>query len=124
MERPVEGISCRSHLKFEMHFKSLKCKVLDQPDVKDAFHKLYASYILVSADKAANNVIVLCKKYCTDTLVKELGINNVNSNKPTFIAIDESFKTIVKSHNHRLSGIGNIQRRSKSDISVLYSQVA
>ena len=51
------------------HFKSPKCKVLDQPDVKDTLHKLHA-----------NNVIVVCKKYYIDTLVKELGINNINSN--------------------------------------------
>ena len=45
------------------HFKSPKCKVLDQPDVKDTLHKLHANYVLVPADKAANNVIVVCKKY-------------------------------------------------------------
>ena len=52
-------------------YKSLKCKVLDQPDVKDTLHKLHANYVLVPADKAANNVIVVCKKYYIDTLVKE-----------------------------------------------------
>ena len=67
------------------HFKSPKCKVLDQPDVKDTLHKLHANYVLVPADKAANNVIVVCKKYYIDTLVKELGINNINSNNPTYI---------------------------------------
>ena len=45
------------------HFKSPKCKVLDQPDVKDTLHKLHANYVLVPADKAANNVIIVCKKY-------------------------------------------------------------
>ena len=52
------------------HFKSPKCKVLDQPDVKDTLHKLHANYVLVPADKAANNVIVVCKKYYIDTLVR------------------------------------------------------
>ena len=85
MERPLEGINYRSHLKFERHFKSPKCKVLDQPDVKDTLHKLQTNYVLVSADKAANNVIIVCKKYCIDTLVKELVINNVNINNPTYI---------------------------------------
>ena len=54
------------------HFKSPKCKVLDQPDVKDTLYKLHANYVLVPADKAANNVIIVCKKYYIDTLVKEL----------------------------------------------------
>ena len=39
------------------HFISPKCKVLNQPDVKDSFHNSHADYVLVPADKAANNVI-------------------------------------------------------------------
>ena len=83
------------------HFKSPKCKVLYQPDVIDTLHKLHANlnYVLVPADKAAINVIIVCKKYHIDTLVKELGINNVNINNPTYIPIDDSFETVVKSHN-------------------------
>ena len=88
------------------HFKSPKCKVLDQPDVKDTLHKLHANYVLVPADKAANNVIIVCKKYYIDTLVKELGINNVNINNPTYIPIDDSFETIVKSHNQFITSVG------------------
>ena len=106
MERPVEGISYRSHFKLKGHFKSPKCKVLDQPDVKDTLHKLHANYVLVPADKAANNVIVVCKKYYIDTLVKELGINNINSNNPTYIPIDDSFETIIKSHNQFITSVG------------------
>ena len=67
------------------HFKSPKCKVLDQPDVKDTLDKLHANYVLVPADKAANDVIIVCKKYYIDTLVKELGISNVNINNPSNI---------------------------------------
>ena len=47
MERPVEGISCRSYFKFER----AKCKVLDQPDFKDTLHKLHANYVLVLQPK-------------------------------------------------------------------------
>ena len=84
MARPVEGISCRSHFRFERDFKSPICKALDQPDVKETLHKLHANYVLVPADKAADNVTVVCKKYYTGALVKDLGINNVNnSNNPT-----------------------------------------
>ena len=88
------------------HFKSSKCEVLDQPDVKDSLHKLDANYVLVPADKAANNVIIVCKKYYIDTLVKELGINNVNINNPTYIPIDDSFETIEKSHNQFIISVG------------------
>ena len=58
------------------------------------------------SDKAANNVIIVCKKYYIDTLVKELGINNVNINNPTYIPIDDSFETIMKSHNLFITSVG------------------
>ena len=88
------------------HFKSPKCKALDQTDVKDTLHKLHANYVLVPADKAANNVIIVCKKYNTDTLDKELEKNNVSINNPTYISIDDSFETIVKSHNQFIASVG------------------
>ena len=75
-----------------MHLKYPKCKVLDQPDVKDTLHKLHANYALVPADKAANNVLIVCKRYYIYTLIKELGINNVNINNPRYIQIDDSFE--------------------------------
>ena len=43
----------------KVHFKSPKCKVLDQPDAKDTLHKLHVNYVLVPADKAANNVRIV-----------------------------------------------------------------
>ena len=86
------------------HIKSPK--VLDQFDVKDTLHKLHATYVSVPADKAANNVIIVCKKYYIDTLVKELAINNVNINNPTYIPIEDSFETIVKSHNQFITSVG------------------
>ena len=81
-------------------------QVLDQPDVKDTLHKLHANYVLVPEDKTANNFITVSKKYYIYTLVKELGINNVNINNPTNIQIDDSFETIQPVH--RISGTGNV----------------
>ena len=51
-------------------------------------------------------MIIVCKKYYIDTLVKELGINNVNINNPTYIPIDDSFETIMKSHNQFITSVG------------------
>ena len=102
------------------HFKSSNCKVLGQPDVKDTLHKLHTNYILVLADKAANNVIVVCKKYCIDTLVKELRIYNVNSNNPTYIPIDDSFETIVKSHNQFTTSVGLEMSQEDQNLKYLY----
>ena len=45
--------------------RSPKQKVLNDPDVKDTLRRLHDDFVL---DKAANNVIVACKKYCIETL--------------------------------------------------------
>ena len=102
------------------HFKSHKFKVLDQPDVKDTLRKLHANYVLVPTDKAANNVIIVCKKHHIDTLVKELGINNVNINNLTYIPIDDSFETIVKSHNQFISSVGLEMSEEDQNLQDLY----
>ena len=102
------------------HFKSPKRKDLDQPYVKDTLHKLHVNYILVPADKAANNVIIVCKKYNIDTLVKELGINNVNISNPTYIPIDDSFETIVKSHNQFITSVGLEMSQEDQNLPYLY----
>ena len=102
------------------HFKSPKCKVLDQPDVKDTLHKLHANYVLIPADKAANNVIIVCKKYYIDTLVKELGINNVNISNPTYIPTDDSFETIVETHNQFITSVGLEMSEEDQNLPYLY----
>ena len=53
-------VDCISSLKWK--FKSRKCKVLDQSDVKDNLDKLHADFVLVPVNKVANSVTVLCKK--------------------------------------------------------------
>ena len=105
---------------FKGHFKFPKCKALDQPSVKDTLHKLHANYVLVPADKAANNVTVVCKKCHIDTLVKELGINSVNSYNPTYIPIADSFETIVKSHNQFITSVGLEMYKEDQNLPYLY----
>ena len=101
------------------HFKSPKCTVLNQPDVKDTLHKLHANYVLVPADKAANNLTVVCKKYYIDTLFKELGNNSVNNN-PTYIPTDDSFETIVTSHNNFITSVGLEMSEDNQNLPYLY----
>ena len=43
--------------------RSPKQKILNDPDVKDTPRRLRDDFILVPADKAANIVIIVCKKY-------------------------------------------------------------
>ena len=65
-------------------------------------------------------MIVVCKRYYIDTLVKELGINNVNSNNPTHVAINDSVETIVKSHNNFIASVGLEMSKEDQNLSHLY----
>ena len=68
--------------------------------MKDSLRRLHdVFFVLVPSDKAANNVIVVCKRYYIETLIKELGINTTNiSPNSTYIPSTDSFDEILKSH--------------------------
>ena len=79
--------------------RSPKQKILNDPDVEDTLRRLHDDFVLVPADKAANNVIVVCKKYHIEILIKELGINTTNIGpNSTYIPSTDSFDAIRKSH--------------------------
>ena len=87
--------------------RSPKQKILSDPDVKDTLGRLHDDFVLVPADKAANNVIVVCKKYYIETLIKELGINTTNiSPNSTYIPSTDSFHEILKSHCKFIESVG------------------
>ena len=83
-----------------------KCLVLDQPDAKDTPEKLHVDLVLVPADKEANNVTVVFKKYYIETLVKELGINVTINTNSTYIPCADSFDEILKTHANFISSLG------------------
>ena len=79
--------------------RSPKQKILNDPDVKDTLRRLHDDFVLVPADKAANNVIIVCKWYYIETLIKELGINTTNiSPNSTYTPSTDSSDEILKSH--------------------------
>ena len=65
-------------------------------------------------------MIIVCKKYHIDTLVKELRINNVNINNPTYIPIDDSFETIVQGHNLVITSVGLEMSEEGQNLPYLY----
>ena len=76
--------------------RSPKQKILNDSHVKDTLRRLHDDFVLVPADKAANNVIVVCKKYHIETLIK-----NWASTPPT-----DSFDEILKSHCKFIESVG------------------
>ena len=56
------------------------------------------------ADKAANNVIIICKHFYLKVIAEELGLLDANLGTPTYEKIDVPVDDIVNSHFEFLSG--------------------
>ena len=70
MERPNKELVVERISYLKEKIRSPKQKILNDPNVKDTLRRLHDDFVLVPADKAANNVIVVCKKYHIETLIK------------------------------------------------------
>ena len=62
--------------KLKQNFKQPTSKVLQNADVKACLSDLHNKYVLVPADKAPNNFIIICKRYYIETLITKLGLDN------------------------------------------------
>jgi len=80
---------------------------------------LHDKYVIVSADKAPNNIIFVCKSHYIDCLIKELGIANSLGNRaytPTTLAKEE----ILDKHNSVLCSFGISAKDEELDLPSLY----
>ena len=57
--------------KLKQNFKQPTGKVLQNADVKACLSDLHNKYVFVPADKAPNNIIIICKRYYIETLIKD-----------------------------------------------------
>ena len=87
--------------KLKQNFKQPTCKVLQNADIKACLSYLQNKYVFVPADKAPNNIIIICKKYYIETLIKELGLDNCStpSGNSTYTSCQMSSEDIVNTHN-------------------------
>ena len=52
--------------------------ILDNTHVSSSLKYMHSKYVIVNADKANNNVVIICKKYYLECLIKELNIDICN----------------------------------------------
>ena len=103
-KRPIEErIS-----KLKQHFKQPSGKVLENVDVKACLSDLQNKYVFVPADKAPNNILIICKRYYMETLIKELGLDNCSTltGISTYTSYQMSSEDIVNTHNTFMKSLG------------------
>ena len=94
--------------KLKQNFKQPTGKVLQNADVKACPSDLHNKYVFVPADKAPNNIIIICKRYYMETLIKELGLDNssTTTGNSTYTPCQMSSEDIVNTHNTFMKSFG------------------
>ena len=76
----------------EKHISRRKQHVFKSRKHLNYLHELQSKYVLVPADKAANNAIVVCKKYYLEVVLKELRTTS------TYKYVDRECMDVVTEH--------------------------
>ena len=71
-ERP----NCRTYFQAETEFQRTQWQGVAKCRQKACLPDLHYKYVFVPADKAPNNIIIICRRYHVETLIKELGLDN------------------------------------------------
>ena len=58
--------------------------------------KLHDKYVLLPADKASNNVVVICNEHYIEVIMKEL--NNIMGSKSTYQYVTDNPTNIINRH--------------------------
>ena len=77
-------------------------------DVKAFLSDPHNKYVFVPEDKAPNNIIIICKNYYIETLIKELGLDNCSTpmGNSTYTSCQMSFEDIVDTHDTFMKSLG------------------
>ena len=83
--------------KLKKNFKQPTGKLLHNADVFICLSDLHNKYVFVPADKAPNNIIIICKRYYIDILIKEFGLDNssITTGNSTYTPCQMSSEDIV-----------------------------
>ena len=68
----------------------------------------FSKYVFVPAGKAPNNIIIMCKRYYIETLIKELGLDNCSTatGNSAYTSCQMSSEDIVNTHDTFMKSLG------------------
>ena len=94
--------------KLKQDFKQPTGKVLKNADVKACLSDLQNKYVFIPADTAPNNIILICKRYYIETLIKELGLDDssTTTGNSTYTPCQMSSEDIVDTHDTSMKSFG------------------
>ena len=94
--------------KLKQNFKQPTGKVLQNLDIKACLSDLHNKYVFIPADKALNNIIIICKRYYVETLIEESGLNNCSTltGNSTYTSCQTFSEDIVNTHDTFMKSLG------------------
>ena len=94
--------------KLKQNFKQPTGKVLQNVYVKACSSNLHNKYVFVPANKAPNNIIIICKRYYIETLIKKLALDNCSTptGNSAYTSCQMSFEDIVNTHDTFMKSLG------------------
>ena len=94
--------------KLKQNFKQPTGKVLQNVDIKACLSDLHNKYVFVPADKAPHNIIIICKRYYIETLIKELGLDNspTLTGNSAYTSCQMSSENIVNTYDTFMKSLG------------------
>ena len=96
-----------------------KISILKQNNIKDYIKELHHKFVIVVADKAANNFVIICKKFYILTIMKELGINTTSfvcTGNNTYMPEIKTEKQLILEHANYLKKDYNLNCGKKDKI--------
>jgi hypothetical protein len=115
--RSLMQINIKKTLSGSMSTRSIS--TFKDPNVAKHLSLLHDKYVIVSPDKAPNNIIVVCKSHYVDCLIKELGINNLLGN-PTYTPKTLAKEEILDNHRSVLCSFGISTKDDELNLPSLY----
>ena len=104
----IKDIVCNKIKTLQKRIKQPPHPILKNPEVESCLQNMHENYVFAPADKASNNVIIICKKFYYKVIIDELGLLDTNSTSATYEKINVSPETLLDKHQQFLSKF-NIQ---------------
>ena len=79
--------------------------IFKDPNIVKHLSLLHDKYVIVSSDKAPNNIVFVCKSHHIECLIKELGIDNSQGN-PAYTPTTLTKEEILANHKSVLCSFG------------------
>ena len=109
------SLECHANCTFSGSMSTRSTSICKDPNVVKHLSLLHDKYVIVSADKAPNNIVFVCKSHYIDDQIKELGIDNLPGN-PTYTPTTLTKEEILDNHRSVLCSFGISTKDEELDL--------